>query len=114
MSHSVLHILGSAQREGTGVARIVAGLAGSLKATRYTVHAYFLGAHGPLVEELKAAGAQAHVLNLQGRGLSREMVDTGRRSHDGSQPARRHAVGPREACQGKVGQRRLRTTLSYG
>src|ERR1700737_3522841 len=70
MSHSVLHILGSAQPEGTGVARIVAGLAGSLKATRYTVHAYFLGAHGPLLEELKAAGAQAHVLNLQGRGLS--------------------------------------------
>lgn len=94
MSHSVLHILGSAQREGAGVARIVAGLACGLKATRYTVHAYFLGEHGPLVGELEAAGAQSQVLNLQGHGLSKAwQLWCGLRRHQFS-IIHQHAGGP--------------------
>lgn len=65
----VLHILGTAQPEGTGIAQLVASLARGLKGKDYLVHAHFLGSHGPLVGLLEDAGARTHVLNLQGRGL---------------------------------------------
>jgi hypothetical protein len=49
-----------AQPEGTGIARIVAALAVGLDPTKYHVHAWFLGAPGPLIEYLREAGAAAH------------------------------------------------------
>jgi glycosyltransferase involved in cell wall biosynthesis len=66
MTRSVVHILGTAQPEGTGIARIVAGLARGLKVKDYLLHAYFLGAHGPLVSELESAGVRTRVLDLHG------------------------------------------------
>jgi glycosyltransferase involved in cell wall biosynthesis len=60
--HRVLHILGTAQPEGTGIARIVAALAGGLDPQRYRIHAWFLGGDGPLVDELAASGVQARAL----------------------------------------------------
>src|SRR4029079_5728312 len=51
------HLLGTAQPEGSGVARIVAALAAGLDPAKYHVHAWFLGSSGPLVEDLQAAGA---------------------------------------------------------
>ncbi len=66
MPRSVVHILGTAQPEGTGIARIVASLARGLKARDYFIHAYFLGADGPLVTELEGAGVRARVLDLRG------------------------------------------------
>ena len=58
MPIEILHILGTAQPEGVGIARIVATLASRLRPD-YDVHAWFLGPRGPLVEELQAAGATA-------------------------------------------------------
>ena len=66
MQRSVVHILGTAQPEGTGIARIVASLARGLAARDYLIHAYFLGTDGPLVAELEGAGVRAHVLDLRG------------------------------------------------
>lgn len=57
MPADVLHILGSAGIENTGIARIVGALARNLDPGRYRIHACFLGADGPLVSELQAAGA---------------------------------------------------------
>lgn len=62
MPAAILHLLGTAQPEGTGIARIVAGLAAGLDPARYRVHAWFLGPPGPLVGELQAAGATARSL----------------------------------------------------
>jgi glycosyltransferase involved in cell wall biosynthesis len=71
MPDSVLHILGTAQAESTGIARIVAGLAQGLTPKGYTVHACFLGPPGPLVAMLEGAGAQSVALDLPpGRSLS--------------------------------------------
>jgi glycosyltransferase involved in cell wall biosynthesis len=69
MPRSVLHILGTAQPEGTGIAQIAASLTRGLKVRGYIVHTYFLGAHGPLVAMLQAVGAHAHVIGLHGRSL---------------------------------------------
>jgi glycosyltransferase involved in cell wall biosynthesis len=60
--HRVLHILGTAQPEGAGIARIVAALARGLDPERYRVDAWFLGGDGPLVGALETAGAQASAL----------------------------------------------------
>jgi glycosyltransferase involved in cell wall biosynthesis len=57
MPAAILHILGTAQPEGTGIARIVAALASGLDPAKYHVHAWFLGPSGPLVDDLQAAGA---------------------------------------------------------
>lgn len=71
MPRSVLHILGTAQSEGTGIARIVAGLARGLAPRGYVVHACFLGKPGPLVAMLRDAGAEVSALNLPpGRSFS--------------------------------------------
>lgn len=67
MTKQILHILGTAQPEGSGIARIVCALAAGLDPLKYRVHAWFLGANGPLVEELQAAGTVARSINW-GRG----------------------------------------------
>jgi glycosyltransferase involved in cell wall biosynthesis len=59
MPTDVLHVLGTAQPEGSGIARIVAALASGLDTSKYHVHAWFLGSPGPLIDELRAAGATA-------------------------------------------------------
>lgn len=63
MPAEVLHLLGTARPEGTGIVRIVAALAGRLDPARYRVHAWFLGPSGPLVQDLEAAGAIARSIN---------------------------------------------------
>lgn len=63
MAAAILHLLGTAQPEGRGVARIVAALAAGLDPAKYSVHAWFLGPSGPLVEELQAAGASARSIS---------------------------------------------------
>ena len=63
MAAAILHLLGSAQIEETGPARIVAALAGGLDRKKYQVHAWCLGPHGPLVEYLQAAGAVARAVD---------------------------------------------------
>ncbi len=62
MPHRVLHILGTAQPEGTAIARIVGGLARSLDPERYRIHAWFLCGEGPLVGALEQAGARVSAL----------------------------------------------------
>jgi glycosyltransferase involved in cell wall biosynthesis len=63
MPSAILHLLGTAQPEGSGIARIVAALAAGLDPARYHVHAWFLGPPGPLVEDLQAAGATTRSIN---------------------------------------------------
>jgi glycosyltransferase involved in cell wall biosynthesis len=57
MPTAILHILGTAELEGSGITRIVAELATRLDPSVYRLHACFLGEPGPLVEELRSAGA---------------------------------------------------------
>ncbi len=66
MARNVLHILGTARREGTGIARMVAALAAGLDPNRYKVHAWFLAGAGPLSEELEDAGASVQVIDWSG------------------------------------------------
>src|SRR5689334_16393827 len=66
MPKNVLHILGPAQSEGTGIARIVGALARGLDPERYKVHAWFLRGDGPLTTELQAAGAEVRVVDWHG------------------------------------------------
>ncbi|MGA8732024.1 MAG: glycosyltransferase [Terracidiphilus sp.] len=66
MPKAVLHLLGTAQQEGRGIARIVSALAARIDPDKYRVHAWFLGPFGPLVEELQAAGAMARAINWFG------------------------------------------------
>ena len=68
MPISVLHLLGSAQPEGSGIARIVTALAAGLDRSKYNVHAWFLGPPGPLIEDLRAAGATSRSINWR-RGV---------------------------------------------
>jgi glycosyltransferase involved in cell wall biosynthesis len=63
VAENILHILGTAQREGTGVARIVEALAKGLDPQQYRVHAWFLAGDGPLAKELEAAGVQVRVID---------------------------------------------------
>jgi len=63
MPCQVLHILGTAQPEGTGIARIVSALASGLDPERYHVHVWFLGGDGPLAAELEAARARVRVIH---------------------------------------------------
>lgn len=65
---NILHLLGTAQPEGSSIARIVAGIAARLDPGKYRVHAWFLGESGPLIEELQAAGATTRFINWQ-RGV---------------------------------------------
>jgi glycosyltransferase involved in cell wall biosynthesis len=63
MAHEVLHILGTAQPEGTGMARIVEMLARGLDPERFRFHAWFLAGEGPLVDMLEQAGVRASALD---------------------------------------------------
>ncbi|MDR3673845.1 MAG: glycosyltransferase family 4 protein [Acidobacteriota bacterium] len=63
MAHQVLHILGTAQPESTGMARIVRTLSEGLDPKRYRIHALFLAGAGPLVNVLQQAGVQASALD---------------------------------------------------
>jgi glycosyltransferase involved in cell wall biosynthesis len=54
---SVLHILGTAELEASSIARIVGQLAVDLDPSVYRMHACFLGEPGPLIDELRNAGA---------------------------------------------------------
>lgn len=62
LAHQVLHILGTAQPEGTGMARIVCGLARGLDPERYRMHAWFLQGAGPLTGMAESAGVNARAL----------------------------------------------------
>ena len=59
MPYRILHLLGSAQPEGAGIARIAATLARGLDPARYALEAWFLREDGPLVAELHARGVAA-------------------------------------------------------
>src|SRR5689334_22767540 len=59
MPAPILHLLGTAELEGTGIARIVSAIAGKLDRNKYEIHAWFLGPSGPLVQELQVAGVSA-------------------------------------------------------
>jgi glycosyltransferase involved in cell wall biosynthesis len=63
MPREILHVLGTAQDEGTGIARIVTALATGLDPRKYRIHAWFLGGSGPLVTLLEAAGAAVRVID---------------------------------------------------
>jgi glycosyltransferase involved in cell wall biosynthesis len=60
--YDVLHVIANAQREATGIARLVAALAAGLDAKRYGVHVWFLS-EGPLASELATAGASVRVIH---------------------------------------------------
>lgn len=66
MPIEVLHLLGSAALEGTGIARMVATLAAGLDQREYRLHACFLGADGPLAAELARSGMNVRALDWQG------------------------------------------------
>ena len=68
MAKQVLHILGRAQPESTGMVHIVRSLAAGLDPNRYRVSALFLAGTGPLVSALKAEGTPAFALDWQ-RGM---------------------------------------------
>ena len=63
MAYQILHILGTAQPEGTGMVRIVRALAKGLDPERYGIHAWFLEGAGPQVDLLREAGVQASALD---------------------------------------------------
>src|ERR1019366_3526087 len=63
MAHQVLHILGTAQPEGSSMVRIVRTLAECLDPARYRIHALFLEGPGPLVNVLQEAGVPASSLD---------------------------------------------------
>ena len=65
MTCQVLHILGTARAEGSGIGRVVAALAAGLDRSRYAMHAWFLGGDGPLVAELAAAGATVRTMRWE-------------------------------------------------
>ncbi len=56
MPAQILHVLGSSQRDWTGIARIVAMLSEGLDPGRYRLHACFLGGDGPLQALLRDQG----------------------------------------------------------
>ena len=63
MAHQVLHILGTAQPEGSSMVRIVRTLAEGLDPARYRIQALFLEGPGPLVKVLQQAGVPADSLD---------------------------------------------------
>lgn len=65
MPREILHILGSADSEGAGVASIVAALSRGLDGDRYRIHACFLGCDGPLAGELERAGAHVELVRWE-------------------------------------------------
>jgi glycosyltransferase involved in cell wall biosynthesis len=68
MTKHVIHILGTAQLDGTGAAQIVRCLALGLNPDHYRIHVLFLGGTGPLVAALREAGISATAIEWQ-RGM---------------------------------------------
>jgi glycosyltransferase involved in cell wall biosynthesis len=68
MVKQVLHILGVAQPESTGMVHIVRSLAAGLDPNHYRVSALFLAGTGQLVSALNAEGTAAHAIDWQ-RGM---------------------------------------------
>lgn len=66
VGRNVLHVLGSADWDGTATARIVELLARTVSPERYLFHACFLGTPGPLVEMLRQHCASAELLPNRG------------------------------------------------
>ena len=62
---NVLHLLGTAREEGSGIARIVDALANGIDPQKYNVHVWFLGPDGPLVAELADKGIAARRVGWQ-------------------------------------------------
>src|SRR5713101_1240582 len=60
--YHVLHILGTAQSEATGITRIVGAIANGVDPARFKVHAWFLAGDGPLVSELERSGVAVRVV----------------------------------------------------
>lgn len=73
---NVLHILGTAGHEGTGIANIVAALSESLNPERYTVHICFLEGDGPLGQEFRVQGTRVKTMQWS-RGI-REPIEAWR------------------------------------
>jgi glycosyltransferase involved in cell wall biosynthesis len=63
MTAQILHLLGTAQPHGAGVARIVAAIAAKINPARYRVQAWFLGGRGPLAAEMERAGVAVRVID---------------------------------------------------
>ena len=63
MPKQVLHILGTAQPEGAGIAHIVRTLAEGLDPARYRIHALFLAGTGPLVDLLRPVCASSSAID---------------------------------------------------
>lgn len=63
MAREVLHILGSAQHEGSSIARVVATLAQGLDPARFRLRACFLQGDGPMIQILERAGVECIVLD---------------------------------------------------
>ncbi|HZL93240.1 MAG TPA: glycosyltransferase, partial [Vicinamibacterales bacterium] len=59
MPRVILHILGTAQPEGTSIARMMSTLGSFLDPAYYRLHAWFLGDAGPLVDVLRSSGIAA-------------------------------------------------------
>jgi glycosyltransferase involved in cell wall biosynthesis len=62
MSLRVIHVVGSAQPQGSGIARLVRDIARNIDTSRFAIEAIFLGGNGPLVEELRSARIQVEVI----------------------------------------------------
>jgi glycosyltransferase involved in cell wall biosynthesis len=63
--YHVLHILGTAQADATGIARIVGAIAKGVDPVRFKVHAWFLTSDGPLVAELERSEVAVRIVPLR-------------------------------------------------
>lgn len=90
----VLHILGSAQQDGTAMARMLADLAGALDPGRFEVEAIFLSRHGPLVEMLAERGVDAFAAGLH-RDFASQLALLWRVRASRPHIIHQHAGGPR-------------------
>src|ERR1700690_1962131 len=66
----VMHVLGSAQPQGSGIARLVRDIASNIDTRRFAIEAVFLCSSGPLVEELRSAGRDVGVIARVGGARS--------------------------------------------
>lgn len=90
----VRHVLGSAQQDGTAMARMVADLAGALDPRRFEVEAIFLSPHGPLVEMLAQRGVAAFAAGLR-RDFASQLALLWRVRASRPHIIHQHAGGPR-------------------
>ena len=111
MAHEVLHILGTAQPEGTGMARIVGTLARGLDPERFRFHAWFLAGEGPLVGMLEQAGVRASALHgFEARAIPPEPGDFGVACEPRSSRSSTSILGE-GPCGGSFGPARGRKSL---